>query len=88
VARLGGDEFLIVLRQVGSAAVPMVDRITDTWNRAHSDAGISVGATVHHGGDPEATLRIADEALFVAKRRGRGRAVVHGFDAVDDAAGF
>lgn len=94
VARLGGDEFLIVLRQAGPDAATMVERITDTWNREHRGNGISVGATVHDGGDPEATLRSADQALFAAKRSGRARAVVRtdrspaGDRVIEDAAGF
>jgi diguanylate cyclase (GGDEF)-like protein len=88
VARLGGDEFVIVLRQAGADAATMVERITDTWNCSHVGNGISVGATVHGGGDPEATLRSADEALFVAKRHGRARAEVRTGRIVEDAAGF
>lgn len=88
VARLGGDEFLVVLRHAGPDAATMVGRITDTWNCSHVGNGISVGATVHAGGDPEATLRSADEALFVAKRQGRARAEVRTGRIVDDAAGF
>jgi diguanylate cyclase (GGDEF)-like protein len=88
VARLGGDEFVVVLRQAGPDAATMVERITDTWNCSHAGNGISVGATVHGGGDPEATLRSADEALFVAKRHGRARAEVRTGRIVEDAAGF
>jgi diguanylate cyclase (GGDEF)-like protein len=88
VARLGGDEFLIVLRQAAPHAATMVGRIADTWNSSHVGNGISVGATVHAGGDPEATLRRADEALFTAKRSGRGRAVVRTDRMVGDVSGF
>ena len=86
VARLGGDEFLIVLRDAGDDALPFVARIVDDWNHAHADATFSAGAAVHAGGDPEATLRAADGALYTAKRDGRARStLVTG--AVGDGSG-
>ena len=72
VARLGGDEFVMVLRDAGDDALALVARIVAEWNDAHPDATFSAGATVHRGGDPEATLRAADAALYAAKRDGSG----------------
>jgi diguanylate cyclase (GGDEF)-like protein len=74
VARLGGDEFVMVLRDVGDEAIGLVDRIAARWNLAHPTVTFSVGAAVHNGGDPEETLRSADDSLFKAKRAGRARA--------------
>jgi diguanylate cyclase (GGDEF)-like protein len=76
VARLGGDEFVMVLRDAGDDALGLVARIVAEWNDAHPDSTFSAGATVHRSGDPEATLRAADAALYAAKRAGRARATL------------
>ncbi|MEP6623109.1 MAG: diguanylate cyclase [Acidimicrobiia bacterium] len=94
VARLGGDEFVMVLRDVGEDALVLVDRIAARWNLAHPGVTFSVGAAIFTGGDPEETLRTADDALFKAKRGGRARAhlapslTIGPPGAVRDASGF
>ena len=94
VARLGGDEFVIVLRDVGNQAVGLVDRIAAQWNLANPGVTFSIGAAVYTDGDPEETLRAADNALFIAKRGGRARAHLASVPAADvsdfgrDASGF
>ncbi|MGZ6952556.1 MAG: diguanylate cyclase domain-containing protein [Acidimicrobiia bacterium] len=90
VARLGGDEFLILLRRADTDVGLLIERIAAEWNDEHPDASFSIGAIVHGGGDPEATLRSADNALFRAKHDGRARAHVEVRDELrqPDAAGF
>ena len=94
VARLGGDEFVVVLRDVGDEAFGLIDRIVGDWNTANPKATFSAGAAVYGGGDPEVTLRSADDALFHAKRGGRARAQLAPHragvppGAVQDASGF
>jgi diguanylate cyclase (GGDEF) domain len=91
VARMGGDEFVVVLRDVGDEAFVLVDRIARNWNIANPEVTFSVGAALYSGGDPEVTLRSADDALFNAKRDGRARASLAPpppTDEVRDASGF
>ena len=88
VARLGGDEFVVLLRGAGADAGELIERITESWNTRRPDATFSVGATAYRGGDPEATLRIADDALFRAKSDGRARPHMVDLPAVDDVSGF
>lgn len=83
VARLGGDEFTMLLDQVASAdeVSSVATRIVDSMpNHVRSNGqevpvGISVGivlAEVRHR-TPEALLSDADQALYDAKRGGKGR---------------
>lgn len=88
VARLGGDEFVVLFRDAGADAGELVERLTGSWNTARPDATFSVGATVYRGGDPEATLRIADDALFQAKRDGRARPYLVDSAPAENASGF
>ena len=92
VARMGGDEFVMVLRDVGDEAFMLVERIASDWNTANPEVTFSVGAALYGGGDPEVTLRAADDALFNAKRDGRAQAQlappVAPPDEVRDASGF
>lgn len=83
VARLGGDEFGVILRLSGTDAV-----VSDLAARLVVDAqtpvefegqmlrvGGSVGVAFapRHGRTARALLAAADEALYLAKRRGRNR---------------
>jgi diguanylate cyclase (GGDEF)-like protein/PAS domain S-box-containing protein len=79
--RLGGDEFLVVLpRTTNSEASAIALRILDTLDRPWESlpgreisASIGVATT---GATPEAMediLRRADEAMYDAKRKGKGR---------------
>ncbi len=81
VVRQGGDEFCVLAPETGQAEA---DQLTDRLRQAVADAvggldGVSgsFGAAVFpaDGRTGPALLGVADERAFVAKRRGRGRAV-------------
>lgn len=82
VARLGGDEFVVV--QVGiksrDEAAALAGRISRVVSEPYSlsgekaDVGVSIGIAVapRDGQDMEQLINCADEALYAAKRAGRG----------------
>ena len=82
-ARYGGDEFCILLPhadleatlQVGRRLVARFQEEMRTWNLGDTPLGISIGAS-HRSlcgvSDPEALVRLADEAMYAAKRQGCG----------------
>jgi diguanylate cyclase (GGDEF)-like protein len=94
VGRLGGDEFMLVLNDVAPQQVlPLADRIRQAIAErplAHVE-GVPVTMTVTMGcaSYPDDAAAIdeliaaADEALYIAKRRGRNRVVA--FSASRDA---
>ena len=83
VARLGGDEFAILFGgQDERAAMRLIDQAIDRIARPYTHhernlmvsacAGIALRSGIES--DPTQTIRMADIALFSAKRRGRGTA--------------
>jgi diguanylate cyclase (GGDEF)-like protein/PAS domain S-box-containing protein len=83
-ARLGGDEFAILLEDGGDGiqAVDVADRVMQALEDPFELEGkevyvrASVGIATADGddlGDPEALLRNADVAMYMAKERGKGR---------------
>jgi diguanylate cyclase (GGDEF)-like protein/PAS domain S-box-containing protein len=87
VARLGGDEFVIICEEITDpeAAVLMADRVREAFGSPfHPDGhevsvATSIGVAIADADteSPESALRDADTAMYVAKARGRDRAVVY-----------
>lgn len=86
-SRMGGEELLVLLPGVDqTGAVAKAERLRKAINaldlRHHGKAlgsitaSIGVGVLGRHAQDGEVLLRVADEALYRAKREGRDRVVV------------
>ncbi len=85
IGRYGGEEFLLVLPGADAArALEVLDRIrtdfgqlrhpfNETWCSATFSGGV---AGLHGPADADALIRLADEALYAAKRAGRNRNVL------------
>ena len=84
VARIGGDEFAIIVCNVDrtSMALQMADRVVELLSRPFmvdgemAELGASVGIAMApiDGSEADILLVRADQALYSAKREGRGRA--------------
>ena len=99
VARLGGDEFVLLLVGIGSvkecelAATRILAALTEPINvqgherRISGSLGITIFPT--DDSDPDALLRHADQAMYLAKQRGKNRYVLsnHAKPAQQRAAG-
>ncbi len=92
VGRIGGDEFLILMKDVPSRELVMdrcqlmVDAFREMLHKLMPKlpVSISVGAAVvpHHGVEYAELFSHADNALYMAKRNGKGQ--YHLYDAQDD----
>lgn len=93
LARIGGDEFAALLLEAGEErARNVVRRLREglrtarltSDNGRHLRLSLSVGVALFpdHGGDAKCLLRVADQALYQAKRRGR-----EGLAVATDGAG-
>jgi len=87
-ARFGGDEFVVMLadlersrdaQAVGDVLVGLIAEPTE-WNGERLEVGVSIGIALYpaHGDTLERVLRVADEAMYRAKRKGGGRAELAG----------
>jgi len=83
VARLGGDEFAILMEHVAGSdgRAELLDRLQTAMAHPFTLSGnllqvsVSIGvATAGPGDTADDLLRNADVAMYVAKRRGKGRA--------------
>ncbi|HEY1182179.1 MAG TPA: sensor domain-containing diguanylate cyclase [Rhodocyclaceae bacterium] len=98
LARIGGDEFLIVTydcnrdsavvrelaeRLIASLAVPI--SLSDGRSTVVG-ASIGIAGFPQDGADQETVLRVADRAMYVAKRGGKNRYVYAEAQHADDAA--
>lgn len=83
VIRFGGEEFVVLVADAEPAVLTRTaERLRAAVERSvRTPSGpitVSIGvAVVHHGEDLDDTLRRADAALYVAKRQGRNRVVIH-----------
>lgn len=78
-ARFGGEEFIVILWQAEQEARAIAERLLANWRATRPRTTFSVGFAVHaEGRTPEETLRLADAALYRAKRKGRDRLAVAG----------
>lgn len=90
VARLGGDEFVLVLAAadgkpledgiaVGERIIAALGQPFDLdGNPACIGCSVGVAAWPDHDGDVHQVIRLADKALYAAKRAGKNRVVAHG----------
>jgi diguanylate cyclase (GGDEF)-like protein len=71
VGRFGGEEFVAVIDSPDTDADAFLSRLNEAWRRPRPlpvtfSAGVARSVT-----DPDATIRLADEALYRAKDAGR-----------------
>jgi diguanylate cyclase (GGDEF)-like protein len=93
VGRLGGDEFALLLQGADqeaalAAATRLVDALHDVTGSDWVTASIGISTWLGPNDAPEALLRRADEALYVAKRSGRDRATAWEPPAAEAQAGL
>jgi diguanylate cyclase (GGDEF)-like protein len=93
VGRLGGDEFAMLLHDTDrEAALTAATRMNEALHSVTGSDSVtaSLGVSTWLGGDdgPDALLRRADEALYVAKRAGRDRAAMWEPPSSEDQAGL
>jgi diguanylate cyclase (GGDEF)-like protein len=77
--RYGGEEILVLLPGTSiDGAEVMLDRLRLGWSASHPELTFSAGIALVDETGGGAAAREADDALYLAKQRGRNRAVVAG----------
>jgi len=81
-ARYGGEEFAILLGENSANAMIWTERFyallsRNSWAYAPVTVSMGIAEVDLQADDLPAILRRADEALYRAKREGRGKAIVH-----------
>lgn len=94
LSRFGGDEFVVVLVDLEeeSECEPILDRLLQAASEAVTvgdtvlKVSASIGVTLypHDGADDGQLIRHADQAMYIAKQRGKN--CYHVFDTVSDDA--
>jgi diguanylate cyclase (GGDEF)-like protein len=94
VARLGGDEFAFLLyrttlaegRVFGDSLLALAKELRFTFDHDELTLSLSIGVAAIDGRTHsiEALYGAADQALYEAKRQGRGRLVAHPFPAAQE----
>ena len=82
LSRIGGDEFVIILSQIEKdqdaaiVADKIVQALTEPFNieqhTIHISCSIGIAINPLHGADVNTLMRVADNAMYEAKRAGRG----------------
>ncbi|MDD2833948.1 MAG: diguanylate cyclase [Methylotenera sp.] len=82
VSRVGGDEFVIILSHIeaeddaANVAEAIIENLTQPFfileHIIHISCSIGIGIFPMHGADTNELLRVADNAMYEAKRAGRG----------------
>jgi len=81
VARIGGDEFIIILTNIGNkegvgiVAQKVIDAAGEPFmlQDHHVNIGVSIGVAMYpdHGEESESLLKMADEAMYLVKAKGK-----------------
>ncbi len=92
LSRLGGDEFVALLTRIQDDSPALVGkRIVEAFwepfiiNGYSVNIGVSVGISIypHDGADLETLIKHADEAMYMAKRRGKNTSCLYNPASLD-----
>ncbi|MBN1364721.1 MAG: diguanylate cyclase [Syntrophaceae bacterium] len=86
-ARYGGEEFVVILPETDAKKAMMIAEtirasvaaveIPHETKKLHVTISLGVSAFPEHGGEKEALIRSADEALYTSKRNGKNRVTLY-----------
>jgi diguanylate cyclase (GGDEF)-like protein len=97
VARLGGDEFTVLLEDIVDVryATGVAERIEEALrepfpidgHEARVTASIGIAVSSGREATPEDLLRNSDQAMYLAKRKGRARHELYSDSAIEESVG-